>query len=174
MTGVLRGLGIDPGGGLNRQAGEDVAHCGWAEFEFFDAEWNCVLATELDAEECADRFMTGMLEGRWGWAAIEEWRLYAEQADRHVGSDFPTVQLIGALKLGARYGARKARSDGRAEPVLTMQPAAIKATTVALLRRRGIQSVAVADGAGGHAKDAETHGWYHLLQPGTRTRRTGA
>lgn len=165
---------MDPGGGLNRELKQDVAHCGWAEFEFVGEAntqvdvmpgWECTRAVELTAEECFDHYIAGTLTGRWEWFALEEWRLYPEQADRHVGSDFPTVQLIGALKHAHRLGARKARDEGRTEEVLKMQPASVKEPTLAVLRKRGLQSVAVAAGAGGHAKDAETHGWAYLLKP---------
>lgn len=162
----MRGLSIDPGGGLNRETGSVVAHCGWAEFENIlgDVAWRCGYAEEKTANDCLDEVVAGVLaeDGpRWDWVAIEEWRLYAEQADRHVGSDFPTVQLIGALKHAVRWGQRK----WEGKPLLLMQPASVKLGTIAVLRKRGIQSVAKAAGAGGHAYDAEVHGWAHLLRP---------
>jgi hypothetical protein len=86
---------------------------------------------------------------------IEEFRLYPWMLDNQAWSDLPTCQLIGVLKyLHAVHGDASVK--------LVMQAATIKKPTARILRARRIVSQAKRSRAGGHAYDAELHGWHYL------------
>lgn len=143
-------LGIDPGG----------EHVGWAEFR------------NDQPVEVRERTPEAAEDALWDWLAlrynaehvggslliIESFRLYPDKAKSQIGSDMPTSQLIGSMRYMARYWK---------VPVI-LQPAAIKEPTESLMRRRGIVHTAVQERQGGHAKDAETHVWHHLLRNATK------
>ena len=81
---------------------------------------------------------------------IERYQLYPNKAMLQSGSDMLTSQLIGAMRaLAWLYDV----------PV-TLQQAALKKPTEALIRRRNIERLSF--GKGDHAKDAETHGYTYL------------
>lgn len=81
---------------------------------------------------------------------IEEYRIYPDKAQAHIGKTLPTAEAIGAFKCLARMGDAK----------VVEQPAYVKETTAALLKGRGIKSI----GGSRHAKDAEIHMWYYSLR----------
>lgn len=83
---------------------------------------------------------------------IEEFRLYENQAQKKIGSDFPTVQLIGGIKTVC----------GKLGVGWVEQGAHIKKPTRRQLRARGIAFKAKA--AMGHVRDAETHTWHRVLR----------
>ena len=81
---------------------------------------------------------------------IERYQLYPNKAMLQSGSDMLTSQLIGAMRaLAWLYDV----------PV-TLQQAALKKPTEALIRRRNIERLSF--GKGDHAKDAESHGYTYL------------
>ena len=67
-------------------------------------------------------------------------------------SELRTVEVIGVLR-------ERCRQDGTA---FVLQPASIKKATEGQLRSRGI--MLKSKGSGGHAKDAELHGWHYWLR----------
>ena len=136
-------VAIDPG---------DV-HVGWAEFE----DGHCVLAVELTPEECIQELEQRM--GELEAVVVEEFRLYPWTAQTQTWSDFPTAQLIGVIKYLHRSVGQAMQSGPEVE--LVMQQAAIKKPTTAQLKARGVKSKAKAAGAGGHALDAELHGYHY-------------
>lgn len=139
-------ISIDPGG----------EHVGWARFEDGKLEIVCE-RTPNEAEEIL-----------WEWAehlpllertrdsllVIEDFRLYPDKAKSLIGSGMPTSQLIGSLRFIARFY----------DIPVVLQPAAIKVPTEFQMKRRGIVHAAVQRKQGGHAKDAETHGYHHLIR----------
>lgn len=81
---------------------------------------------------------------------IERYQLYPNKAMLQSGSDMLTSQLIGAMRaLAWLYDV----------PV-TIQQAALKKPTEALIRRRKIERLSF--GEGDHARDAESHGYAYL------------
>lgn len=139
-------IGIDPGG----------EHVGWAHFTDGRGVVVCE-RTPQGAENVLDDTIAELQrrgEGEDLLVIIEEFRLYPDKARSLIGSDMATSQLIGSL----RYIARRS-----GVPVI-LQPAGIKLPTEAQMRRRGITHRAVLEKQGGHAKDAETHVWHHLLR----------
>lgn len=81
---------------------------------------------------------------------IERYQLYPNKAMLQSGSDMLTSQLIGAMRaLAWLY-----------EVPVTLQQAALKKPTEALIRRRNIERLSF--GKGDHAKDAESHGYTYL------------
>ena len=145
-------IAIDPGSGHNGIAifavmvGED----GVARLE-------CRLTTEHTPEGLFDSL------GVWGAAhgnsklgfdvmVVEKFVLYPEKAASLSWSTLGTVEVIGVLR-------ERCRQDGTA---FVMQPASIKKATEGQLKARGI--VLKSRGSGGHAKDAELHGWHFWLR----------
>lgn len=142
-------VAIDPGG----------VHVGVAGFSYGDDPAVCVRAIELNPEQTED-----MLWGMCAGAAldrlvIETWRLFPDMAPKLSGSDMPTSQLIGSLRWMARQ---------HGIPVVMQEPT-IKLPTISLLRAAMVPLRSVREHKGGHAKDAELHGWCWLV----RARRTG-
>lgn len=139
----MRLLAIDPG---------DV-HCGMA---LFHGDRGCQQAWELDPPGCL-RYVRGSLEdGELDVLIIEKFVLYPWKAQEQAYSQMLTCQLIGALK------AAWAWWGGECE--LVEQGATIKKPTVGVLRSRKVASKAKQSKAGGHAFDAELHGYYYLLK----------
>ena len=81
---------------------------------------------------------------------IERYQLYPNKAMLQSGSDMLTSQLIGAMRALAWLH----------DVPVTLQQAALKKPAESLIKRRGIQRLS--DGEGGHAKDAESHGYIYL------------
>lgn len=168
---------MDPGG----------EHVGMAEFQRDDERWHCIKAWETTPDHAVDLVANRLLFGLIDHFVGETWRLFPDKAASLSYSDMPTSQMIGAvkyvIKVSNRSFARHAKecpfhagtcdrrhNDGLADycairqiDVLEeWQHPDIKQPTYALLRSRGIKSTAVRDQAGGHAKDAECHGWHYL------------
>lgn len=146
----MRILAIDPGG----------VHVGMATFE----DGGCTRAWEEAPANSLDYVRRALAAGEVDVLIIEEFRLYPWLAQTMSYSDFPTVQLIGAIKfLWATCGATV--FDGEKTTCeLVMQAATIKDPTRNVLRGRGIKSQAKKSKAGGHAADAELHGWHWMLR----------
>lgn len=133
-------ISIDPGG----------AHVGWARFD----HGQCTQVRELTPagsvrwarEQFADHDVV----------VIESFILYPHLAREQIGSDMPTSQLIGVLRYIANTNGCMVR----------LQPASIKKPTLSLLRHRGVELRSVKQRVGGHAKDAETHGYHYLIRRG--------
>jgi hypothetical protein len=147
-------LAIDPGG----------EHVGWAVFARFGLGWRCVEAVEVTPEQAFDRYVIGTFEREWDVCIVETWRLFPEMALTLIGSDMPTSQLIGAFTHVHRHALRKAADERSVGPALVWQDPTIKETTFNLLKKRGVPSRAVRDKHGGHAKDAECHGWHFIMK----------
>lgn len=140
-------IAIDPG---------DV-HVGWAEFEKVKEQWACVLTEEYTPDQAMEIYHTLVtMSAVAETTVIEEFRLYPDRAMQQTGSTMPTAELIGRFK--------QVITQATDATELVMQPAAIKKPTIALMKKLDIKHRAVREHKGGHAKDAETHGWYHILR----------
>lgn len=147
----MRTLAIDPGG----------VHVGMALF--LDVE--CQTAWEMAPAEAIAELRDFILGGLIDKLVIEEFRLYPWLADTLSYSDFPTVQLIGALKLvWATNGGVDWSGSGAKTVELVMQPATIKKPTRQILKAKKVKSQAKIMKAGNHAADAELHGYHHLMR----------
>lgn len=142
---LRRFIAIDPG---------DV-HCGVAYFEDQECRW----ATEyspsgllLLLEDCRLGYGLGPNERAVDLQGlvVERFQLYGDRMGAQVGSDMLTSQLIGALRLEADLAGWW----------MVQQQAALKTPTENLIRHRGITLRSL--GHGGHARDAETHGFTFL------------
>lgn len=129
-------LAVDPGG----------SHVGVAVFR----GERCIDVTELDPQVFLEE-----LSWRRGIETVvcEEFRLRRSAALSLVGSTLPTVELIGILRHYCRVY----------DIAFVTQPATIKRPTAAQMRRRGVESLALRRHAGGHARDAELHGWRYIF-----------
>lgn len=97
------------------------------------------------------KVMEKMVQTSWlDLVVIEDWRLYPNKTQEMIGSDFPTCQLIGALKYILE-------GEGIA---YQMQPAQIKYPTMGILKSAGFKLVSKRVGCSNHVQDAELHGWY--------------
>ena len=171
-------IGVDPG---------DV-HTGVALFRWADPDtkpldwdgWECWHAEEEAGFEFASTLDT-MLGNPTGAPfpdvlVVERFQLYAHKAAEQIGSEFETVQLIGAIRYLVEANNDLARFNPAEElgtlarrPVdLVMQQAAVKNGTKAFLRRHKVESMAKLLKVGGHAFDAELHGWHVLINYYTR------
>lgn len=130
----------------------------------------------------------------------EKWRLYADHAKEKTGDEFLASQHIGVIKFAVRSAQAhfekhvQAKLDGKfltcevnhgmcIDPnkqlravEIVQQPADIKKPTRGILRKKGVKSVAgpIAKreyGNRDHVKDAELHGWYHILRTMKETSR---
>lgn len=95
---------------------------------------------------------------------IEDWRLYATHAKTMIGSTFPSVQFIGAVKLVARrYGVK-----------VVMQGASIKRVADARLKvdRPDIYDLVTREVAhkDGHDQDALRHLFYYAFKRNLRSK----
>lgn len=133
-------LAVDPGG----------SHVGVA---IFRGE-RCIDAFEVTPDELVNElFWRGTTLRHTETIVCEEFRLRRSAALSLVGSTLPTVELIGVLRHYCRvYGI-----------AFVTQPATIKRPTAAQLRHRGVESLALRRRAGGHARDAELHGYRYLF-----------
>lgn len=175
---VRRLMAVDPG---------DV-HVGVVLFEQdANGDWDCIEAYETTPDECSDRVAWMIVEGSLHTLVYERFRLYPDLAQEQQGSEFVTVQLIGAMRWLVRQQNEHADRHTRAEadgvvlscltgksPVdcrgkipkrleICGQMADIQQPTRAILRRKGIKSASRRLKAGPHALSAELHAWYHLL-----------
>lgn len=150
-------------------------------------KWECVDAQEWSPMDFADAVGETLLAGEIETLVIERFRLYGDKAQEQTGSEFETAQLIGILKYLVRLNnMHVARHEAVEEGggllpceqrggtcqdgtpyrhvTLALQMADIKKPTIGVLRSRKIKSTAKREAAGGHAFDAELHGWYYILK----------
>lgn len=145
-------IAIDPG----------EEHCGIAVFEVVMGEngephLECRLTTEHTPEGLFDSLRVwgaqhGNSKGRFDVMVVESFRLYPEKMASLAYSELRTVEVIGVLR-------ERARCEGSA---FITQPAMIKKATEGQLRARGI--ALKSRGSGGHAKDAELHGYHYWFR----------
>lgn len=138
----LRVLSIDPG----------EVHCGMAEF----LGLRCYHAYEVGPEECVDIVEQTLIQESIDVLVYEKFQLYAKQAMELVGQELGTVKVIGVLEYLHRRHAKMTS--------LVAYPASNKKVIQGILRAKGISSEAKRSRAGGHAMDAELHGYYYLLK----------
>lgn len=156
-----RVLAIDPGG----------EHVGIASFEeCFDTlgesqagtGWRCIAAVEKPPVDAMWWVHANL--NRFDVMVIEEFRLYPQMANTLIGSSMETSQLIGALHWEAER--RNFDRDPGDRLQIAMQPADFKNTATGLLRSKKMKSTAKTAKTGGHALDAELHGWGYLFKTG--------
>lgn len=139
-VGPLNFVSIDPG---------DV-HVGFVS-------WDQSLPDHLEEftpKQCL-RIIQRMANTSWlDLVVIEDWRLYPDMAQKMIGSDFPTCQLIGALKYIL---------DGEGVPY-HLQPAQIKYPTMGILKNARFRLISQRTGCSNHVQDAELHGWHFLIR----------
>jgi hypothetical protein len=120
-------------------------------------ECDCTFTTEHTPEGLFDNLkvwgaMKGNSKGGFDVMVVEKFVLYPEKAASLAYSELRTVEVIGVLR-------ERARQEGVA---FVTQPASVKKATEGQLRARGIELKS--RGSGGHAKDAELHGWHYWLR----------
>lgn len=154
----------------------------------------CEWTAEYTPGEAQDLIAARLRAGQIQTLVIEDFRLYEDKAAEQTGSRMLTPQLIGVLTYLVRVNNRIieetasefVRPQGperwtascrgcRRAVELVFQNADVKRPTLGVLKAKGIKSRAATDRTGGHAKDAEIHGWHWLLRPelddaGRRTR----
>lgn len=151
----LRLVSVDPGG----------EHVGVAVFGKSTRRggWVCVWAGEMTPVEFEDWLAEHSIHSGLDILVVEEWRLFADKAAAQTGSAMETSQLIGAIRFIHRSTKDIAVRWPRPEVELHFQSPAIKTPTRSMLRNRKIESVAKRLRAGGHALDAELHGYHHIV-----------
>lgn len=172
-------LAVDPGG----------VHCGVAYFEDGGVgNWSCTDTGELTREGLEDRVALAVIAGEFDVIVVENFTLFGDLALAQTGSDMPTSQVIGAVKVLIRLHNRHAQAhvesgahgqmltceaaggvcvdpNKMTRPVeLVMQPPDIQTPMRAILRARKMKSKARAQKAGDHAFSAELHGWHWILK----------
>jgi hypothetical protein len=134
-------LSVDPG----------ERHCGMAEFR----DGACLSAWEMSPGEAIILVRSALRRGHLEVLLVEQFRLYPWMADQQAFSSFKTVEVIGVLRyLWCEFGQ---------DVTWVENPATIKKPTKAILQARGVRSRAKELRAGGHALDAELHGYHYLL-----------
>jgi hypothetical protein len=132
-------IAIDPGG----------EHCGVAIF----VDGMCRATFEKDPASLYDSLRVWealyLNAHEFPVMVVEEFKLYPGKATAQSWSTMPTAEVIGVLRERCRHSKTE----------FVTQPASIKKATRALVQRRGIALI----GTGGHARDAELHGWHYLL-----------
>ncbi len=129
-------IAIDPGS----------THCGTATF----CDGVCI-----GVEELKPPALFRLLERYDGAGVVyESFSLFPWKADAQSFSALRTVEVIGVIKYICKQRGL----------VAVAQRPLIKAPTKAQLEARGIKLLS--RGHGVHCKDAEVHGWYHLLRNG--------
>lgn len=129
-------LAIDPGD----------KHVGWA-YRGPDG----IDAGEWTPRETVDRVVFMMTRNAIDELVVEEFILYADQAQKQAWSKLQTSQLIGGLKVVAAWFR---------VPVVE-QGAYIKKPTRRQMAARGLKHT---DGGSIHTKDAELHLYYRILR----------
>lgn len=146
-------IGIDPGD-------KHVGFATWAGNSVDKPGGGIRRAYELDASEALehvelllDEWITDGIEPV---IVVEEFVLYAWEAQSQSGSNMLTSQMIGAIKwMGERRNV-----------TVVEQKATIKKPTRSQLKARGIKQL----GKGTHARDAELHLLYYLLREQEKAR----
>lgn len=109
---------------------------------------------EFSPQKCL-KVIQRMAKTNWlDLVVIEDWRLYPEMAQKMIGSDFPSCQLIGALKYIL---------DGADIPY-HLQPAQVKYPTMGILKNSRFRLISKRTGCSQHVQDAELHGWHFLIR----------
>lgn len=150
-------VAVDPG----------EVHVGVAVFGHNIKGWESLWVCEMGPIEFEDWYSAHSIHGEIDTTVVEEWRLFPSTSGTQHGSDMPTSQLIGAIKYIHRNTQHiPTRDFGReTAPQLVMQSTKIKKPIRALLRSRGIVSVAKVMGVtGDHVLDAELHGYHHIVK----------
>ena len=141
----MDGVAIDPGG----------AHVGIAWFEWAgggEDHMRVVDTAEFTPEHARHWIWELCHSNRVDVVVCEKFALFGDRAMAQVGSEMETSQLIGVIKFACETSG---------VPYVEQQPD-IKKPTTAILKRRGIPSVAKKQKTGGHALDAELHAWRYL------------
>lgn len=143
--------------------------------------WRVTEVEEMTPEDTADFVFDLVGNGAVDVIVYEIFRLYGDRAMAQTGSQFETAQVIGAIKWLVRSNFEhwtRHQEDRPCPPAwwctddqksalvpvsIFGQRADIKKPTTGILRSLGVPSVAKERGVGGHCKDAELHGWYHIL-----------
>lgn len=141
-------IAIDPG---------DV-HVGMAEFE----EGHCVQAWEETPAGALFYVAERLVANDFDALVIEEFRLYPWKAQQQAFSQMKTAELIGAFKLLWATNGQMIVTGTVPNTIWYQQGAAIKKPIDKHLKARGVTMLADENKAGGHARDAELHG-YHFL-----------
>lgn len=137
-------MAIDPG---------DL-HQGVALFHRYKKGWRCSVAFETRAWDLMHLIsIMGAVDGL-DVVVYERFVLEPKRAPMLTGTDLETSQVIGAIKYQA----------GLHGIPIVGQTNKIKVPTKSILRARGIKSRAKKLGVGGHAADAELHGYHYLLR----------
>lgn len=144
---------VDPG---------DV-HVGLAIFERGDTGlWRCVDACELTPDEFLLLLAQQMVQGTIDILVYERFILEPDQAAKLAGTEMETSQMIGAIKW---IHGQCARRHNAPDVELVGQPNKIKKPMRGVLNHRKIRSITRRLGVtGDHAKDAELHGYYHIIK----------
>lgn len=137
-------LAIDPG----------EIHCGVAEFRFKQCTWASEMTPDLLYASMRRRARERGYRRTYELVVIEEFRLYPWVMQQQGFSRIETVEVIGILKYLC----------GRWHVPVVMQGASVKKITEGQLRARGVTLRSVTERKGGHAKDAELHGWHWILR----------
>lgn len=134
----MRLYAIDPG----------AVHVGFAEFR----EGVCTRVAEYSPTEVVSLASTASWWDAVEVLVLEDFVLEPARAPVLAGSRMETVRLLGVLEyLAGVQGCR-----------VVFQLNKVKRPARAIATSRGVQLRALAERAGGHALDAELHGWYHL------------
>ena len=151
----LRLVAVDPGG----------EHVGVAVFgkSTRKGNWVSLWAGEMKPEEFEDWLSEHMVHSGIDVLVVESWRLQADKAMEQTGSEMETSQLIGSIKYIHRHMKNTKVRWPAPEVELHMQSPSIKKPTQSMLKNRKIASIAKRLKAGGHALDAELHGYYHIV-----------
>lgn len=138
-------LAIDPG----------EVHCGMAYFEDDNESWHLVSSWELEPNDCEWTAFRMITEENLDTLIVEEFRLYPWKSEQQAFNQIRTVEVIGVLRF--LYG--RAVELGH-ECKWKEQGASIKKPTAAIINAKGIKAM---KGSNRHMKDAQLHGWYHIL-----------
>lgn len=141
----MRLLSVDPG----------EVHCGMAYFEDSADAWHVVSSWEATPEECFEQ-VVGFMRDDLEVLVVEGFWLYPWKSEEQAFGQVKTVEIIGVL----RYLHGKAVENGR-DIEWVEQKATIKKPTAAICNAKGIKTYPRSNG---HMKDAQLHGWYHILR----------
>ena len=138
---ALKWYSVDPGS----------VHVGLCEWQ----DDRAVSARELTPDGYMS-LLEGLVGGvnQAGLLVVEDFRVEPGRATALAGSTLMVVQLIGATRLACRLGGFD----------LVLQPNKILNPAKGMMRAAGWSSVSA--GSGGHAADAERHGFYYLRLAG--------
>lgn len=149
--------------------------------------WRCRTAYERGWADGLDEVAMLMIDGLLDHLVVERFQLYPDLAQEQAGSDMLTSQWIGAATWLVHANEdhllrhRKARDLAKrldCDPTglgcsirirhveYALQQAAIKKPITGVLRARKIASMARRNKTGGHAQDAELHGYKRLYDLG--------